>query len=179
MRAAKRATALAMRVECNKKSNVNGGKSNGNKGGGRLTATRAMATVKGSMWAMAMVTRLAGDKEGKGEGGKGDCNSNEGGGQRRGQWQWRQEQWRGQQGWRASDDDGNKEDDGDGDKGGGQAMAAAMKRVMVLATRVACNEEGNGDSGKSNGNGNKVGGQVTASRAIPSATVMRGQWQRQ
>jgi hypothetical protein len=34
-----------------------------------------------------------------------------------------------------------------------------MKRAaqaMALATRVACNEEGNGDSGKSNGN--KVGG---------------------
>jgi hypothetical protein len=36
---------------------------------------------------------------------------------------------------------GNKEGEGgkgnsDGDKGGGQAMAAAMKRAMVIATRV-------------------------------------------
>ncbi len=36
-------------------------------------------------WAMGMVMRLAGNKEGKGEGRKGNCDSNEGGGQQRGQ----------------------------------------------------------------------------------------------
>ena len=44
--------------------------SNG-EGGRRLTASRAMATVTATMWVMATVTRLAGNKEGKGEGGKG------------------------------------------------------------------------------------------------------------
>jgi len=64
--------------------NVDGGKSNGDdekvggqatasngEGGRRLTVTRAMAMVTAMMWVMAMVTRLAGDEEGKGEGGKG------------------------------------------------------------------------------------------------------------
>ena len=36
-----------------------------------MMATRAMAMVTATMWVMAMVTRLAGDEEGKGEGGKG------------------------------------------------------------------------------------------------------------
>jgi hypothetical protein len=54
----------------------------------------------GDAWVMAMARRLAGDKEGKGEGGKGNGDNNEGGGQQRGQ---------GRQG------------DGEGDKGGGQA----------------------------------------------------------
>jgi hypothetical protein len=42
----------------------------------RAMATREMATamVRGGAlrWVMVMVTRLAGDKEGKGKGGKGD-----------------------------------------------------------------------------------------------------------
>jgi hypothetical protein len=49
----KRAMAMAMRVVGNKKGNGNGGKSNGNgvKGGGQLTATRAMATrVAAEQW---------------------------------------------------------------------------------------------------------------------------------
>ncbi len=44
--------------------------SNG-EGGRRLTATRAMAMVTATTWVMATVTRLVGDEEGKGEGGKG------------------------------------------------------------------------------------------------------------
>ncbi len=32
-----------------------------------------MATVKATRWVMVMVTRLAGNEEGKGEGGKGDA----------------------------------------------------------------------------------------------------------
>ena len=67
----KGAMALAMRVECDKESNGFGGKSDGNEVGRQLTVTRAMATVTAMTWVMAMVTRLAGGKEGKGEGGKG------------------------------------------------------------------------------------------------------------
>jgi hypothetical protein len=37
---------------------------------------------------------------------------------------------------------------------------------MASATRVACDEESNGDGGKSNGN--KGGGQVTATRVMPT-----------
>ncbi len=72
--------------------------------------------VTATAWVMAMVTRLAGDKEGKGEGGKGN-GDDEGGGQRRG------------------NGDGSKSN-GDSNKGGGQAMAAVTTRVMVTATRV-------------------------------------------
>ena len=61
----KRAMALATRVECDKESDGFGGKSDGNEGGRRLTATRAMATVTETKWVMVMVTRLAGNKEGR------------------------------------------------------------------------------------------------------------------
>ena len=68
----KRAMALASRVECDKESDSFGGKSDVNEGGRRLTVTsRAMAMVTSTTWVMATVTRLAGDEEGKGEGGKG------------------------------------------------------------------------------------------------------------
>ena len=58
----------------------------------------AMATAKGTTWVMVMVTRLAGDEEGKGEGegSKGDGDDDEGGTQATEraraarQWQWRQ-----------------------------------------------------------------------------------------
>ena len=76
----KRAMALATRVECNKESDGFGGKSDGNEGGRRLMATRAMAMVTAMTWLMAMVKRLAGNEEGKGEGGKGDGDGDEGGG---------------------------------------------------------------------------------------------------
>ena len=76
----KRAMALAMRVECDEESNGFGGKSDGNKCGRRLTATRAFAMVTATTWLMVTVTRLAGDEEGKGEGGKGDGDGDEGGG---------------------------------------------------------------------------------------------------
>ncbi len=52
----------------------------------------------------------------------------------------------------------SEEGDGNGDKGGGQAMAAATKRAMATAMRVAGNEEANGDCGKSDGNGIVGGG---------------------
>ncbi len=63
-RVTKRAMSLATRVECNKESDGFGGKSNGNKGGRRSMVTRAMATVIATMWVMAMLTRLVGDKQG-------------------------------------------------------------------------------------------------------------------
>jgi hypothetical protein len=49
-------------------------------------ATRAMAMAKVRTWVMATATMLAGNKEGngKGRGGKGNINGNEGGGQQRG-----------------------------------------------------------------------------------------------
>ena len=77
----KRAMALATRVECNKESNGFDGKSDGNKGGRGLTATRVMATVTATAtkWLMVTVTRLASDEEGKGEGGKGNGDCDEGG----------------------------------------------------------------------------------------------------
>ena len=80
----KGAMTLATRVECHEESDGFGSKSDGNKGGRQLTATRVMAMVTTMTWVMVMVTRLAGDKEGKGEGGKGDGNGDEGGGRRRG-----------------------------------------------------------------------------------------------
>ena len=62
--------------------------SDGDEGDGRATAMRAMvtaiATVKAMTWVMVIMTRLAGDEEGKGKGGKGDGDDDEGGGQRRG-----------------------------------------------------------------------------------------------
>ena len=113
----KRAMALATRVECDKESNGFGGKSDGNEGGRRLMATRAIGTVTAMTWLMATVARLVGDKEGKCEGDKGDGDGDEGGGRRRG------------------NGDGSKSD-GDSDNGGRQAMVMATKMVMVMATRV-------------------------------------------
>jgi len=113
----KRAMVLATRVECDKESDGFGSKSDGNECGRQLTATRAMAMVTATMWVMAMVTRLTGYKEGKGEGGKGDVDGDEGGGRRRG------------------NDDSSKSG-GDGDNGGRRVMVMATKRVMVMATMV-------------------------------------------
>jgi hypothetical protein len=112
------AMALAMRVGCNEESNCFGGKSNGNKGGRRLTVTRAMAIATSTTWVMVVVTRLAGNEEGKGEGGKGDGDSDDGDGRRRG------------------NGDGGKSD-GDSDNGDRRAMAMATKRVMVMVTATS------------------------------------------
>ena len=79
MRGMKRAMVLATRLECDEESNGFGGKSDGNKSGRRLTATRVMAMATVTTWMMVMVTKLAGDEEGKGEGGKGNGDSDDGG----------------------------------------------------------------------------------------------------
>ena len=50
---------------------------------------------------------------------------------------------------------------------------------MMMAMRVAGNEEGNGDFGKRDGAGNKGGGQATATatkRVIVMATRVAGWW---
>ncbi len=62
---------------CNKEGGCNGGKSDGNEGGGRATATA-------TMWAMATAMRLAGDEEGECKGGTFNSDSNED------RWRWRQ-----------------------------------------------------------------------------------------
>jgi hypothetical protein len=49
-----------------------------------VTRAAAMATVMATTWVMATVTRLTSNKEGKGEGGKGKCNTNESGRHRTG-----------------------------------------------------------------------------------------------
>jgi hypothetical protein len=81
--------ALATRVACNKESDGNSCKSDGNEDAGRVMATRAMATVmvtaKAMMWVMVMAMRLVGNEKGKGEGGKGDGDDDEGCGQRNGE----------------------------------------------------------------------------------------------
>jgi hypothetical protein len=69
---------VTTKVSCNEKGGDDGGKSSGNKGGGR-------AMVIATTWAMATATRVAGNKEGKCKGGKGNCNGNKGG------WRWRQQ----------------------------------------------------------------------------------------
>jgi hypothetical protein len=84
-RAMKRAMVLATRVECNKESDGFSGKSDGDKGGGQATVTRAMATVMPMTWVMATAMRLVGDKEGKGEVGDGIGDGNEGSGRLWGQ----------------------------------------------------------------------------------------------
>ncbi len=66
------AGVMATKVLCNEKGGGNGGKSDGDKGGGQ-----AMGTV--TTWAMAMATRLVGNKEGKCKGSRGNGNGNEGG----------------------------------------------------------------------------------------------------
>ena len=73
-RAMTRMMMLVMRVACDEEGDGDGYKSDGDEGDGRATATRAMvtamATAKATTWVMVMVTRLAGNKEGKGEDGK-------------------------------------------------------------------------------------------------------------
>ncbi len=73
------------KVLCNEEGGGNGGKSNGDEGGGQATA---MATT----WAMATETRLADNEEGKCKGGKGNGNGNEGR-RRQPQWLKQGQQW--------------------------------------------------------------------------------------
>ncbi len=100
-RATQRAMLSAMRVKCDKESDGFGCKSNGNKGGRRFRATRAITTVMATTWVRVMVTRLVratkrararvakaiatvmrvvGNEEGNGYGVKSNGNGNKGGG---------------------------------------------------------------------------------------------------
>jgi hypothetical protein len=58
-----------------------------------------------------------------------------------------------------------------GDKGGGQVKAEATKRAITMATRVASNEDGTGNGGKSDGYGNEGAWRVTT-RAMAAATTV-------
>ncbi len=49
--------------------------------------------------------------------------------------------------------------------------AEAIKREITMATRVASNDDGNGDGGKSNGNGNKGAGQAITRAMAATMTV--------
>ncbi len=49
--------------------------------------------------------------------------------------------------------------------------AEAIKRAIMMATRVASNDDGNGDSGKSDGDGNEGAGRATM-RAMAAATTV-------
>jgi hypothetical protein len=63
---AARAMAMAMRVECDKESNVFGGKSNGDEGGDNQLGRGAFDKEGKGSKAMAMGIRVAGDNEGEG-----------------------------------------------------------------------------------------------------------------
>ncbi len=45
-----------------------------------------------------------------------------------------------------------------GNDGGGRVKAEATKRAITMATKVASNDNGAGNGGKSNGNGDKGAG---------------------
>ncbi len=58
-----------------------------------------------------------------------------------------------------------------GNEGGRQVKAEATKRAITTATRVASNDDGNGDGGKSDGNGDEGAGRATT-RAMAVATTV-------
>ncbi len=62
---------VATKVSCNEEGGGDGGKSNGDEGGGQ-------AMTMATMWAMVTETRPAGNERGKCKGGKGYGNSGEG-----------------------------------------------------------------------------------------------------
>jgi hypothetical protein len=61
----------------------------------------------------------------------------------------------------------------DSNEGGEQVKAEATKRAIAMATRVTSNDNGNSNSGKSNGDGTKGGGQA-ATRAMAAAMTVVG-----
>jgi hypothetical protein len=62
-----------------------------------------------------------------------------------------------------------------GNEGGGRVQAEATKRAITTATRVASNDDGTGDGGKSDGNGDEGAWQATmrAMAAAMTVAVMR------
>jgi hypothetical protein len=49
--------------------------------------------------------------------------------------------------------------------------AEATKRAITMAMRVASNDDGNGNGGKSNNDGNKGAGQATERAMVAATTV--------
>jgi hypothetical protein len=49
--------------------------------------------------------------------------------------------------------------------------AEATKRVIAMATRVASNDNGDGDGGKSNGDGDEGAGRATIRAMVAAMTV--------
>jgi hypothetical protein len=58
-----------------------------------------------------------------------------------------------------------------GDEGGGRVKAEATKRVIMTGTRVASDDHGAGDGGKSDGDGDEGAGRATT-RAMAVATTV-------
>jgi hypothetical protein len=94
--------------------------------------TRVAVTAAATMWAMATVMRLVGNKWGKGKGSKGKCNSNGVVGIKEGK------------GGKAM---------GMATRVAGKGMATARTRAMVTKMKEVGEAEGNGKGGKSNGDG--------------------------
>ncbi len=59
----------------------------------------------------------------------------------------------------------------DGDEGSEQVKAEATKRAITMVTRVASDDDGAGDGGKSDGNGDEVAGRVTTRTMVVATTV--------
>jgi hypothetical protein len=59
----------------------------------------------------------------------------------------------------------------DGNEGGRGVKAEATKRAITMVTRVASNDDGDGDVGKSDGNGDEGARQATT-RAMAAATTV-------
>ncbi len=58
-----------------------------------------------------------------------------------------------------------------GNEGGRQVKAEATKRAITMVTRVASDDDGTGNDGKSDGNGNKGAGRATT-KAMAAATTV-------
>ncbi len=151
--------ARAMAMAMDREGNGNGGKSNGN-------SDKECKGKGGKVWRMS--TRVAGNKEGNGEG----SDKSVGNGIKEGIYDGGKSDGNGDKEGKSKCSKGND----NGDKGVRQGTVMARKRAMATATRVAgnkesagygyCNcdnnkggreEEGNNEGGLGNGNGDKKG----------------------
>ncbi len=102
--------------------------------------------AKATKRAMAAVTRVASNVDGNSDGGKSDDHGNKSG---------KQARMRAMAAVTVAGD--GRQGNGNEDKGCGQATAKATKRAVAIATRVVCEDEGDGKGGKSDCNGDKEG----------------------
>jgi hypothetical protein len=135
---AKRARATTTRLleSTTRVAGEQSNKGNGNKGGGQTTVTRAAVMAMATMWAIAMVTRLMGKERETARVARANLMARRVVGIEEG-------------------------------KGGkamaiaawvaGKEMATTMMRAMVMNTKEAGEEEGNGKGGKRDGNGEEDG----------------------